>query len=49
MQTTFNHSLKQKQSGLGMSAYWSLFANTFNSSDRTPEIRIGVREGDGYA
>lgn len=48
MQTTFNHSLKQQQSVLGMSAYWSLFANTINS-DRTPESISGVQEGAGYA
>ncbi len=47
MQNTFNHSLKQQQPGLGMSAYWSLFA-TINS-DRTPEIRPGFQEGAGYA
>jgi hypothetical protein len=43
MQHTFCHSLKQQQSVLGMSAYWSLFANT--NSDRTPEIKTGFREG----
>jgi hypothetical protein len=43
MQHTFCHSLKQQQPGLGMSAYWSLFANT--NSDRTPEITTGFREG----
>jgi hypothetical protein len=41
------HSLKQQQPGLGMSAYWSLFANV--SNDRTPEIRLGFQEGAGYA
>ena len=35
-------SLKQQQPGLGMSAYWSLFANT--NSDRTPEITTGFQE-----
>jgi hypothetical protein len=47
MQHFLSHSLKQQQPGLGMNAYWSLFANS--NSDRTPEITIGVREGDGYA
>jgi hypothetical protein len=47
MQHTFSHSQLKQQPVLGMSAYWSLFANT--NSDRTPEITIGVREGDGYA
>ena len=42
MQITLCHSLKQ-QPGLGMSAYWSLFANV-NSNDRTPEIWIGFLE-----
>jgi len=47
MQHSLCHSLKQQQSKLGMSAYWSLFANV--SNDRTPEITIGVQEGAGYA
>lgn len=38
MQYTFSHSQKQ-QPKLGMSAYWSMFANT--NSDRTPEIKLG--------
>lgn len=46
MQHTFSHSLTKQQPVLGMSAYWSLFANI--NSDRTPETP-GVREGDGYA
>jgi len=39
MQHTFCHSLKQQQPGLGLSAYWSMFAN--ENSDRTPEIKVG--------
>jgi hypothetical protein len=42
MHSTICHSLKQ-QPGLGMSAYWSLFANV-NSNDRTPEITVGFLE-----
>jgi hypothetical protein len=49
MQHILCHSLKQQQPGLGMSAYWSLFANTNVKSDRTSEIRLGFQEGDGYA
>jgi hypothetical protein len=46
MQHTLCHSLIKQQSTVGMSAYWSLFANI--NSDRTPETS-GVREGAGYA
>lgn len=46
MQHTICHSQLKQQPGLGMSAYWSLFANI--NSDRTPETS-GVREGAGYA
>jgi hypothetical protein len=42
MQITLCHSLKQ-QPGLGMSAYWSLFAND-NSDNRTSEICKGFLE-----
>ena len=41
MQHNICHSLKQ-QPGLGMSAYWSMFAN--GSNDRTPEIKVGFLE-----
>lgn len=47
MQNIFKHSQKQ-QPQLGTVAYWSLFAS-MNTNDRSPEIKIGVREGDGYA
>ncbi len=43
MQYTVCHSLKQ-QPGLGMSAYWSMFAN--ENSDRTPEITTRVQGGE---
>jgi len=43
MQYTVCHLLKQ-QPGLGMSAYWSAFAN--ENSDRTPEITQGSCRGE---
>lgn len=42
MQHNLCHSLKQQQPGLGMLAYWSVFATT--NSDRSPEIKVGFLE-----
>ena len=49
MTNTIKHSLKQMQPALGSVAYWSAEAFTLNNSDRTPEIILGSKEGDGYA
>ena len=48
MQNTFSHLITKQQPGLGMPAYWSVFA-TSNDNGRTSEIRVGFQEGDGYA
>jgi hypothetical protein len=50
MITTVKHSQAKLQPTLGMSAYWSVIgAPMFNLGNDRSEIRVGVREGDGYA
>ncbi len=40
---------KQAKVPACMSAYWSQFSNGLGlGNDRTPEITVGFREGDGY-
>jgi hypothetical protein len=48
MKHTIKHSLQITQPTLAL-AYWSNVSAPMFSNDRSTEIRIGVREGDGYA
>ena len=49
MNTTVKHLLATQQPKLGGLAYWSTVAPMFNTNDRSSEINVGFREGDGYA
>ena len=49
MNITVKHLQAKQQPRLGGLAYWSTVAPMFNTNDRSSEIKLGFREGDGYA